>query len=160
MSNLIHEGSLEREDHASDVLTLLDACSNDPFGNGHPLSEEVRGKVINGLIAHPTTHVFPAYRNGEAVGLAICFLGYSTFRAPRILKIKDYFILPSQRCRGIGRDLMTFVAGRARELDCCLLMQEVQENNHRARHVCAAAGFAQTVYVPEAGDSLYLHKEL
>lgn len=55
---------------------------------------------------------------------------------------------------------MNFVAGLARELDCCLLTLEVQENNHRARHVYAAAGFAEAVYVPEAGGSLYLHKEL
>ena len=160
MSNLILEASLEREDHARDVLTLLNAFSSDPFGDGHPLSEEVRGKVIDGLRAHPTTHVFLAYRNGEAVGLAICFLGYSTFRARRLLNIKDYFILPSQRGQGIGRDLMNFVADRARELDCCLLTLEVQENNQRTRHIYAAAGFAQAVYVPEAGGSLYLHKEL
>ena len=34
------------------------------------------------------------------------------------------------------------------------------EHNHRARAVYAAAGFAQSVHVPEAGGALYLSKPL
>lgn len=157
---LTFEADLTREDHAADVLRLLDLFSNDSFGDGHPLNPEVSQNVIQGLRTFPTTRIYLAYQGDEAVGLAICFLGYSTFRARRILNIKDYFVPHAQRGRGIGRKLMEFVTEHAQAEGCCLLTLEVQENNHRARAIYAAAGFEQAVYVPEAGGALCMHKPL
>lgn len=154
------EANLNDEDQAAEVLRLLDAFSGDSFGDGHPLSADVHAKVIGGLREFPTTRIYLAYEGTEAVGLAICFLSYSTFRARRILNIKDYFVPHMHRGRGIGRRLMGFVAERARAEDCCLLTLEVQENNERARAIYAAAGFEQATYVPEAGGALYLQKPL
>gem|GEM_PF-43618 len=154
------EADLTREDHAADTLRLLDAYSADPMGDGHPLSDAAGRDLIPGLRQHPTTHVFLAYADGEAVGLAICFLGFSTFAARRLLYIMDYFVQPTQRGRGIGKRLMDTISTRARELGCCRLTLEVQENNHHARRIYAAAGFEQAVYVPEAGGALCMHKPL
>ena len=66
----------------------------------------------------------------------------------------------SHRGTGIGRLLLDKIAEHARSLGCCRLALEVQENNHRARAIYAAAGFEQAVYVPEAGGSLYMHEPL
>lgn len=160
LSILTLEADLSREDHAADTLRLLDAYSADPMGDGHPLSDAARRDLIPGLRQHPTTHVFLAYADGEAVGIAICFLGFSTFAARRLLYIMDYFVQPAHRGRGIGKRLMDTIATRARELGCCRLTLEVQENNHHARRIYAAAGFEQAVYVPEAGAGLCMHKPL
>lgn len=154
------EIDLAREDHSADTLRLLDAYSSDPMGDGHPLSDAARRDLLPGLRQHPTTHVFLAYADGEAVGLAICFLGFSTFAAKRLLYIMDYFVQPTHRGRGIGKRLMDTIVARARELGCCRLTLEVQENNINARRVYTAAGFVQAVYVPEAGGALCLHKRL
>lgn len=154
------EADLASEDHAADTLRLLDAYSADPMGDGHPLSEQARRDLIPGLRAHPTTHVFLAQADGDAVGLAICFLGFSTFAARRLLYVMDFFVQPTHRGRGIGKRLMDTIAARARELGCCRLTLEVQENNHHARRIYAAAGFEQAVYVPEAGVGLCMHKPL
>lgn len=61
---------------------------------------------------------------------------------------------------GEARAGVAAVERRARELGCCKVTLEVREHNHRARGVYAAAGFAQAVYVPEAGGSLHLSKTL
>ncbi|MBK8037510.1 MAG: GNAT family N-acetyltransferase [Verrucomicrobiaceae bacterium] len=159
-SILTLEADLSREDHAADTLRLLDAYSADPMGDGHPLSDAARRDLIPGLRQHPTTHVFLAYADDEAVGIAICFLGFSTFAARRLLYIMDYFVQPTHRGHGIGKRLMDTIAARARELGCCRLTLEVQENNHHARRIYAAAGFEQAVYVPEAGGALCMHKSL
>jgi GNAT superfamily N-acetyltransferase len=132
----------------------------DPMGDGKPLSEPARRNVISGLREHPTTLVFLAYRGSEPVGLATCFRGFSTFAARPLVNISDYFVFPQRRGLGIGRRLLAAIEQRARELGCCRLTLEVQENNHHARRVYAAAGFAQAVYVPEAGGSLHLSKPL
>jgi len=56
--------------------------------------------------------------------------------------------------------LLDAIEARARELGCCKLTLEVQENNHRARGIYTAAGFSQAIYVPEAGGAPFLSKPL
>jgi GNAT superfamily N-acetyltransferase len=132
----------------------------DPMGDGSPLSETARQNLIPGLRGHPTTIIFLAYLDGAPVGLAICFLGFSTFAARPLLNIHDYCVRPGCRGTGIGQRLLEAVEERARAIGCCRLTLEVQENNHRARHVYHAAGFSQTVHLPEAGGALFLTKYL
>jgi len=151
---------LDRPEHQQATLELLNAYAMDPLGDGQPLSESARRDVIPGLQQHPTTLVFLAYRDGEPIGLAICFRGFSTFAARPLVNISDYFVLPAHRGRGVGRLLLSTIEQHARELGCCKLTLEVQENNHHAKRVYAAAGFSQATYVPEAGGALFLSKPL
>jgi GNAT superfamily N-acetyltransferase len=151
---------LSRPDHQEATVHLLNAYSMDPMGDGRPLSENARRDVIPGLQQHPTTLVFLAYRDSKPVGLAICFRGFSTFAARPLINISDYFVLPEHRGAGVGRSLLSAIEQHARDLGCCRLTLEVQENNHHARRVYSAAGFSQATYVPEAGGSLYLSKPL
>jgi GNAT superfamily N-acetyltransferase len=146
--------------HQEATLHLMNAYAMDPMGDGKPLSHAARETVIPGLRLHPTTLVFLAYRDDEPVGLAICFRGFSTFAARPLVNISDYFVSPEHRGAGIGRRLLGAIEQHARELGCCRVTLEVQENNHHARRVYAAAGFSQAVHVPEAGGALYLSKSL
>jgi GNAT superfamily N-acetyltransferase len=156
----IVEADLSLDEHQKATLELLNAYSMDPMGDGSPLSETARQNLIPGLRAHPTTMIFLAYHGGEPAGLAICFLGFSTFAARPLLNIHDYCVLPSHRGTGLGRLLLAAVEARVRALGCCRLTLEVQENNHRAKRVYAAAGFSQAVHVAEAGGALFLSKHL
>jgi len=154
------EADLSRADHQDATAGLLDAYSSDPMGAGRPLSEAARANLIPGLRKHPTTMVFLAYRGVEPVGLAICFLGFSTFAARPLVNIHDFFVAPAMRGTGIGRLLMRAIEERARQLGCCKLTLEVQENNHHARGVYAAVGFSPAVHMAEAGGALFLSKPL
>jgi GNAT superfamily N-acetyltransferase len=154
----IVEADLNRSEHQHAVVELINAYAMDPMGNGAPLSAEVRGALIPGLKQHPTSVIFLAYQEGKGVGIAVCFRGFSTFAARPLINIHDLAVLPAYRGQGIGRRLLEEVERKARETDCCKLTLEVQENNHRARHVYEAAGFAQAKYVEAAGGSLFLSK--
>lgn len=159
----VTEADLSDPAHQEATLHLVNAYADDPMGNGAPLAEEVRRELVPGLRAHPTTMVFLAWDgepSGQAVGIAVCFRGFSTFAARPLLNIHDVFVLPAHRGRGIGRRIFAGVERRARELGCCKLTLEVQENNHPARRVYAAAGFRQAVHVPAAGGALFLSKPL
>ena len=156
----IVEADLNRMDHQQAVLELIGAYAMDPMGNGKPLSADVRRDLIPGLQKHPTTVIFLAYHGDKAVGIAACFLGFSTFAARPLINIHDFAVLPAHRSQGVGRRLMEEVEQKARDLGCCKLTLEVQENNHRAKHVYEAAGFAQAEYVETAGGSLFLSKPL
>src|SRR5262245_11661227 len=78
---VVLEADLSQVDHQETTLHLLDAYAQDPMGDGQPLSDLARREVIPGLRQHPTTMIFLAYREGQPVGLAVCFRGFSTFAA-------------------------------------------------------------------------------
>jgi GNAT superfamily N-acetyltransferase len=157
---VIVEADLDRTDHQEAVVELVNAYAADPMGNGQPLSAQVRHSLIPGLREHPTTRIFLAYQESQPIGIAVCFLGFSTFAARPLLNVHDLAVLPSHRGQGIGTWLLEVVADKARKLGCCKLTLEVQERNRRARHVYEAAGFAQAEYREDAGGSLFYAKPL
>lgn len=154
------EADLARADHAQATLVLMNAYAGDPMGAGCPLEPEVARTLVTWLKTHPTTQVFLAFREDEPVGIAVCFLGLSTFAARLLLNISDYYVVPALRGQGVGRLLMQKVEAKARELRCCKLTLEVQEYNHRSLAVYARAGFTRSVHVEAAGEALYLVKPL
>lgn len=50
--------------------------------------------------------------NGEAAGLAVWFLNFSTFRGRHGIYLEDLFVRPAFRGRGLGRALMAHLARR------------------------------------------------
>ena len=156
----IVEADLDQLEHQHAVLELTDAYARDPMGNGKPLSAEVRRDLIPGLRRHPTTVIFLAYFGSAPIGIANCFIGFSTFAARPLINISDLAVLPGYREKQVGRRLLEAVERKARRLGCCKLTIEVQENNHRAKHVYETAGFSQAVFVEEAGGVLFLSKPL
>ncbi len=55
---------------------------------------------------------------GRAVGFAVFFHNYSTFRACPGLYLEDLFVEPAQRGKGYGKALLLHVAGLARQRGC------------------------------------------
>lgn len=146
--------------HQRAVLHLLEAFSRDTMGNSRPMAPGVRDRLIAGLQAHPTTLIFLAFEDEAPVGIAVCFRGFSTFAARPLINIHDLVVLPEMRGRGIGKGLLAAVEAKARAQGCCKVTLEVQENNHRARKVYAAAGFSQATYSEAAGGALALTKPI
>jgi ribosomal protein S18 acetylase RimI-like enzyme len=155
------EADLNRPDHQNAVVELINAYAADPMGNGKPLSHDVRQDLIRGLRQHPTTIIFLADEEDQAIGVAVCFLGFSTFAARPLINIHDLAVLPSHRGKGIGRRLLEEVERRARALGCCKITLEVREDNHRARRIYETVGFEPTALQQEAtGAYLFLSKRL
>jgi len=156
----VFEADLSRSDHQEAVVRLVNAYSMDPMADDKPLSDIAQRDLIPGLQAHPTTMVFLAWHGAEAVGIAVCFRGFSTFAARPLVNIHDLFVAPEHRGAGVSRRIFDAIEKRAREIGCCKLTLEVLENNHRARGVYAAAGFAAPSYAPGTGGSIFLSKSL
>ena len=156
----IVQADLASPEHERDIMamTLMYAC--DEMGNSAPLPADVLKRLVPGLRAHPTTIGFLAYLGGKAVGIANCFLGFSTFAAKPLINIHDLAVVPEFRGQGIGRALLDAVAEHARQRGCVKLTLEVQESNRRARQAYESAGFAQMIYGTHTGGSLYYSKPL
>lgn len=154
------EADLSLPGHQDALVAMIDAYSRDPMGDGGPLDPNVRDRLIPGLRAHPTTLAFLAFDREQPVGVAMCFLGFSTFAAKPLVNIHDFFVLGSHRGRGISRQLLAAIEAKARALGCCKLTLEVLENNRHARQIYERFGFAQYQLQPGAGGALFLSKGL
>lgn len=147
---------LDDPQHQRAVLALTDAYARDPMGAGRSLDEAVKARLIPGLRAHPTSIIFLAYVGQEAVGIASCFRGFSTFLALPLINVHDLAVLPHLRGQGIGRKLLQAVIEHGRALGCCKITLETQEHNHAAQRLYASVGFARAVYAPEAGGAIFM----
>ena len=146
--------------HAADVLAMVDAYSQDPMGDGAPLSDSTRERLIPGLRAFPTSRVFLAYDGSTAVGVAVCFLGFSTFAAKPLINLHDVSVVASHRGRGVGRSLLGAVEAHARQMGYCKLTLEVLDQNHKALRTYTAAGFKRYALQEGAGEAIFLTKGL
>ena len=156
----IVEAQLTNPEHAQAIAAMTSAYAEDAMGNGRPLPKDVLDRLVPALRAHPTTIVFLAYEADRAVGIATCFLGFSTFAAKPLINVHDLAVLPEHRGRGIGKLLLAAVEKKARSSGCVKITLEVQENNSRARRVYEGAGFSQAMYGPGTGGSLFYTKPL
>src|SRR5437773_8668993 len=118
--------------HQSAIIDLLDMYCRHEFGDGKPLSAEARANLIPGLVKHGGARVFLAYDDDQPVGVAICLVGFSSFRAKPLLNIHDIAVAPEARGQGTGRKLLTAVEADARALGCCKVTLEVRSDNVRA----------------------------
>ena len=133
------------------VIDLLDHYSTHEMGGNQPLPCEVKGRLIEGLRAHPMSRVFLAYDIDRSVGIAVCFIGFSTFKAKPLINIHDLAVHESYRGRGVGSQLIDAVVEFANSLECCAITLEVRADNP-ARRLYSRKGF-RTLGEPLAPDT-------
>ena len=108
------------------------------------------------MIKHGGARVFLAYEGDEPAGLAICFVGFSSFKAKPLVNVHDLAVAPQFRGRGIGRALLEAVAADARQLGCCKVTLEVRADNAKAIGLYRRVGFQST----QPAETLFLSKYL
>ncbi len=161
MNYEIVAADLDSARHAEGILAVLDSYARDPIGGGSPLSPDVRAKLIEGLRSHPTTRILIAENDERlTVGVAVCFLGFSTFAARPLLNIHDLAVLPQHRGHGIGTALLAAVERSAREAGCCKVTLEVRVDNPGARSLYRRSGFGDFAPSDQPVQTVFLEKKL
>ena len=144
---------------AADVGALLDAYARDPMGGGEPLRDGVKARLTDDLAANPQAFSLLARLEDKAVGLANCFMGYSTFAAAPLVNLHDHAVLPEARGRGIGKALLQAVEAEALKRGACKITLEVLSGNP-ARQLYAREGFGDYHLDPATGHALFWQKRL
>jgi ribosomal protein S18 acetylase RimI-like enzyme len=160
MNLKIEQADYRNPEHARALVRLLDDYARDPMGGGMPLRPEVRDTVVDALARHPMAFSILAWVDGEAVGLANCFEGFSTFACKPLINIHDFSVMREWRGRGIGKGMMAWIEGRAHERGCCKITLEVLENNHHAKALYRRCGFSDYKLGDAAGNALFWQKYL
>lgn len=146
--------------HRTAIPYLLNAYAKDLLGFRRTLDKAVLQHLVAGLETFPTALVLLAKTEGKYVGMAICFLGFSTFSALPLINIHDFMVLKEYQKQGIGKALLGEIERIAAEHQCCKITLEVQMKNTAARRIYQSFGFKASFLDPEAGEQLSLTKTL
>ena len=144
---------------ATGIVDVLNSYAADRVGGAAPLSADVRERLVPALQSHPSALVLLAFAEQQAVGIAVCFFGLSTFQARPLLNIHDLAVIPAFREKGVGRALLSEAEHRALLRGCCKLTLEVQEDNLRARSLYERFGFSDFL-VGNSAPTRFLSKAL
>lgn len=145
MVNVV-EADLTNPVHRAGVIECIDAYARSDMGGGRALSEEIKEAMIPGLERSPSKLILLATLNGNIVGVAVCFQGFSTFSAKPRLNVHDLSVLADHRNKGIGRLLLDAVISRASQLGCSGVTLEVRKDNENARHLYKSMGFKDWIF--------------
>ena len=134
---------------AKSMLQMLAVYHESLMGNHGPLPEKVRETVVAGLLACENHRLFLAVDMGldegesrRAVGMAVCFVNYSTFLALPLINVHDLAVHPDYQGQGIGKSLLEKVIAYAKTNQQCALTLEVRKDNVNALKLYRRLGFA------------------
>lgn len=129
----VRRACLEKTEDVQVVQHLIHEYARHPMGQSGDLPPDVRARMMKGLAEHPTTLIFLAEECDDSpptpCGVAVCFRGYSTFKAAPLINIHDLFVAEHARGKGIGGRLLDAVADYGRQTDCCAVTLEVRSDN-------------------------------
>ena len=83
----------------------------------------------DGFGERPLFQVTIAEWSGTPVGFAFCFFAYSTWRGQPTLDLEDLFVRPEARGRGIGKEMMRYLARTALDTGCGRFVWQVLDWN-------------------------------
>ena len=161
-SVVVRAVNLNDENHAAELLRLLDGYARDPMGGSSPLSAFTHANLVSQLKKLNNFHAGLAWdgSSNHAVGLINCIVGFSTFAAAPLLNVHDVVVENGSRGKGVGAALMGYAEQLACELNCCKLTLEVLSENHIAQRAYVRAGYKPYVLDPAAGHATLMVKPL
>jgi ribosomal protein S18 acetylase RimI-like enzyme len=156
---------IEQVDYADPIegaalFRLLDLYARDPAGGGKPLDPAMKDDLLAGLAATPGAFSLLAFVGAEAVGMANCFTGFSTFTARPLVNVHDIVVDPRFRGRGIGRALFGKIEEMARAIRAAKVTLEVLSANEPAKALYRSLGYGDYVLDPAKGHALFWQKVL
>ena len=160
MPVIIVTADLNNPEHSAAIPAVINAYAADPMGGGKPLDPVRLQEIVPGLRKHSSSLVLLAFAGEQPVGIANCFVGFSTFAAKPLVNIHDLAVMPGCRGQGIGRQLLEAAETKARELGCCKLTLEVRADNNRAREIYKQYGFGDFTTGAETVPTYFLEKKI
>lgn len=130
-----------RPEHTKALVDLLDLYHQDPMGELAPWDRTRTAALLSGLEQHPKAFVLIAWKGAEALGMAVCFEGFSTFSAKPLVNIHDLVVAPHARRQGVAKALFGAIEAQARSRGAGRVTLEVRKDNAAAQALYASLGY-------------------
>lgn len=147
-------------DHGHQVLAMLNDYASGPMGGNAPLPAYAQQNLIAELARRPTAHALLARIDGQAAGVAIYLEGFSTFACRPLINLHDLGVSPRFQGQGVGKQLLSALEDRARQMGCCKITLEVVEGNAVAQGLYRKVGFEGYVLDDTTGRAMFWQKKL
>ncbi|VBB44708.1 GCN5-related N-acetyltransferase [uncultured Paludibacter sp.] len=131
----------ENAEHLKALAALTNHYMMDAMGGGSQLNKIQQLRLVDGLANHPSAEVLFAVIDNEVVGLATCFVNFSTFNIKPYLYIHDIVVLKQFRGKGVGKELIAKLIELSSERKYCKVTLEVREDNIVAQKLYKSFGF-------------------
>jgi len=129
--------------HLNALADLLNMYMADPMGDSPKLNKLQQLRLVDGLANHPSSLVLFEIFDEKIVGLATCFINFSTFKVKPYLNIHDFFVHPDYRGKGLAKKLMEELISISEERKYCKINLEVREDNRAAQGLYRSMGFEE-----------------
>ena len=127
--------------HLTALVDLLNMYMADPMGDSPQLNKIQQLRLVDGLANHPSSFVLFEIFDGLVVGLATCFINFSTFMVKPYLNIHDFFVHPEYRGKSMANNLMQELISISTSRGYCKITLEVREDNFVAQGLYRSLGF-------------------
>ncbi len=118
---------------------------NQEYGEPSPAPRELAARLVE-LIGqgHVTVLLAREHEAGAAVGVAVMRIQPSVWSRAQEAYLAELYVVPGQRGRGYGRELVTEALRVAREQGADYAMVVTSEDDRLAQRLYEAAGFRRT----------------
>lgn len=157
MSIEVVDLDFSNEQHCLALTKILRTYAAEDGGGQQDVANDVLTRLPSVLSEVPGREVLLAKVDSNPAGVAVCFVGFSTFKARPVLNVHDLAALPEYRGQGVGTALLAAADQRARERGCCKVTLEVITTNDGARRLYQRCGFTNPT---EDAATIFLQKEL
>jgi GNAT superfamily N-acetyltransferase len=133
-----------RRAEESDLPGILGLYGQPGLGDGRALTVEAAAKVLRRIDAYPDYGVFVARAGGVLVGtFALLIMDNLAHLGARSAVVEDVCVDEGQRRSGVGRAMMEFAMGAARERGCYKLTLSSNLARTNAHEFYRSLGFEQ-----------------
>lgn len=160
MQVILIQADYQNEQHAKDLVMLLNAYALDPMGGGEPLADYVQQNLVATLANRNDFLTLLCYVDGKPAGILNCVEGFSTFKCKPLLNIHDCGVLKEYRGLGLSQKLFNEAEKISRERGYCKLTLEVLEGNIVAQNAYKKLGFVGYELDEKMGKATFWEKVL
>ncbi len=134
---------IQSKEHQEAILSLMNDYMLDKMGVEKQLDPVLGKEIIEGLKVQNNYLGFLVKLDNNFVGLANCFVGFSTFKAKQLVNIHDFVVSPQSRGKGCGRFMLSNIISYAQEMNYAKVTLEVRYDNPNAQSLYKSVGFTE-----------------
>lgn len=142
--------------HAKDIIRLMSLYARSEMGGAKDLTARVKALLVAELAGITGTFSILCYEDNNCIGLANCFMGFSTFHCKPLINIHDFYVVKNLRGKNIAGKILQAIEDIAQKRHCCKITLEVLDENTSAKQAYRKFGFhAYTLTAKTEGASFW-----